>query len=81
MRRWSLIRMEYCPLRFPFRASNRLELSAARSPSDVAAIENAQTLLRLAPERVLLTDFFASRETLRVPVAVTLYHAITVVDE
>jgi hypothetical protein len=36
MRHWSLIRIEYCPLRFPFRVSRRLELSAARSPSEVA---------------------------------------------
>jgi hypothetical protein len=29
--------MEYCPLRFPFKASRRFEFNAARSPSDVAA--------------------------------------------
>ena len=32
-----MIRIEYCPLRFPFKLSKRLELNAVRSPSEVAA--------------------------------------------
>ena len=45
MRHWPLIRIEYCPLRFPFRASKRLELRAARSPVVVA---NLSAVLRYA---------------------------------
>src|SRR5471032_2684612 len=48
-----------------------------------SGIENAQTLLSLPPKRLPLADLLASRETLRVPVAVTPDHLVfyIIIDE
>jgi hypothetical protein len=61
MRHWSLILVEYCPLRFPFRATKRFEFSPARVAQRDRGVEDSQPLLRLLPEQFPLAQLLMLR--------------------